>query len=76
MKPPTPKQIRLARQAAGLTQSQAALLVYATDPDKPIPKTWQNWEAEPGSKEHRSMHPAIYELFLLKTQQIKLKDIT
>ena len=61
MKPPTSKQIRSAREKAGLTQTEAAGLVYSTL------RTWQNWEADSLSPEHRSMHPAIYELFLIKT---------
>ena len=66
MKKPTPKQIRSARNKAGLTQTNAALLVYSTL------RTWQNWESE---KVPDQMHPAIFQLFLLKTKQIKLKDI-
>jgi DNA-binding transcriptional regulator YiaG len=55
MKHPTPEQIRSARHNAGLTQTQAAKLVYSTE------RAWQFWEAG-----DRSMHPAIWELFNLK----------
>jgi len=55
MKSPTPEQIKAARANAGLTQSQAALLVYKTL------NAWQKWEAG-----DREMDAAIWELFLLK----------
>lgn len=66
---PAPAKIRQAREAAELTQTQAAELVYATL------RTWQNWETEEGSPEHRRMHPAIFELFQIKTRQLKLSDV-
>lgn len=50
------------RVAAGLSQKQAAELVYASA------RAWQNWESESGS--NRAMHPAIFELFLVKTNRI------
>ena len=52
---PTPEAIRDARKAAGLTQTQAAAQVYSKL------RTWQQWEAG-----DRKLHPAIWELFLLK----------
>ena len=52
---PTPDAIRAARAAAGLTQTQAAALIYCTL------RGWQDWEAG-----KRAMHPAFFELFLLK----------
>jgi DNA-binding transcriptional regulator YiaG len=56
---PTPAQIRATREAADLTQSQAAELIYATL------RTWQNWEQESGP-EARRMPAAAFELFELK----------
>jgi DNA (cytosine-5)-methyltransferase 1 len=56
MNNPTPTEIRQARAHAGLTQTKAGLLIYT-----PL-RTWQDWEAG-----KRPMHPAFYELFLLKT---------
>jgi DNA (cytosine-5)-methyltransferase 1 len=56
---PSPADVRAAREAAGLTQAQAAALVYAS------PRNWQQWEQEAGSNARR-MHPAIWELFRLK----------
>lgn len=61
---PTPAEIRRAREAAELTQSAAADVVYATK------NGWAQWEA--GT---RKMHPASFELFLLKTEQIELEDV-
>jgi DNA-binding transcriptional regulator YiaG len=56
-KSPTPEQIKQARQAAGLTQLQAAELIYSTR------RTWQDWQYGKSP-----MHPAIWELFLIKTK--------
>jgi DNA-binding transcriptional regulator YiaG len=51
---PTPEQIIQARKAAGLTQTQAAGLIFSTL------RTWQDWEA--GA---RRMHPGLWRLFQL-----------
>ena len=40
---PSPTEVRAAREAAGLTQTQAAALVHATA------RNWQQWEQEAGS---------------------------
>ena len=69
MNPPTTEMIRSARNKAGMTQTNAALVVYTTL------STWQNWEATVGKGNHRSMPLSIFHLFLLKTGQITLKDI-
>lgn len=60
---PTPQHIRAARIAAGLTQKEAANLVQHSQ------RAWENWES--ASNSGRSMHPAIFELFLIKTHQLK-----
>jgi DNA-binding transcriptional regulator YiaG len=60
---PTPKQIRAAREAAGLTQAQAAELVHAGSY-----RTWQNWERDAGDAEARAMPLAVWELFKLKSE--------
>ena len=57
-KPPTPAQIKKARQTVGLTQTQAAELIY-----KKI-RTWQQWEAG-----DREMDAALWELFLIKSEK-------
>lgn len=56
---PTPAAVRAARTAAGLTQTEAAAKIYSTL------RTWQDWEAG-----GRRCHPAMFELFLLKTGQL------
>lgn len=57
---PSPAEIRAARESAGLTQTEAGRLVHTTC------RTWQQWEAEEGADGHRRMHPAFWELFLIK----------
>ncbi len=54
---PDPVQIRAARLATGLTQAQAADLVHVTL------RSWQRWESG-----ERAMLPAVFELFIIKTQ--------
>lgn len=56
MKTPTTSEIRAAREAAHLTQEQAAALIYKQR------LAWARWEA--GSRE---MDPAYWELFQIKT---------
>lgn len=58
---PTPEEIRAARAAAGLTQPQAAALIYSTL------RTWQDWES--GA---RRMHPAMLELWHIKVAQLNI----
>lgn len=55
---PAPEQVRAARDAAGLTQTAAAALVYSTL------SAWQRWE-----QGDRRMHPGLWELFRIKTAQ-------
>jgi DNA-binding transcriptional regulator YiaG len=67
---PTPKQIEKARLAAGLSQEEAAAFIYSSK------RAWYQWETEPGMQENgtkreRSMHPALWELFLLKTEKLR-----
>lgn len=57
---PAPAEVRAAREAAGLTQTQAAALVYASL------RNWQQWEQEEGANARR-MHPGLWELFHIKT---------
>ncbi len=52
---PTAAEIRASREAAGLSQTDAAALVYSGL------RTWQHWESG-----DRRMHPAIWELFVIK----------
>lgn len=52
---PTPEEVRAAREAAGLSQTAAAALIFCTL------NGWQQWEY--GT---RRMHPAFWELFRIK----------
>jgi DNA-binding transcriptional regulator YiaG len=61
MNAPSSLEISAARAAAGLTQAEAAGVVYADI------RTWQRWEAD-----DRAMHPAIFELFMIKTGQMRV----
>jgi putative transcriptional regulator len=63
MKSPTPEQIKKARLDAGLTQAQAAALVYSEL------RAWQYWE-----KGDRSMHPAFWELFNIKISMNNIRN--
>ncbi|MCD2453545.1 MAG: helix-turn-helix domain-containing protein [Methylicorpusculum sp.] len=56
MQSPSTEQIKKSRMDAGLTQSQAASLIYSEL------RTWQHWE-----KGDRVMHPAFFELFTIKS---------
>jgi DNA (cytosine-5)-methyltransferase 1 len=64
MNNPSPEEIKAARLAAGLTQTEAAKLVHCTK------RAWQMWEAEEEAP-HRTMHPAMWELFLEKTKDLR-----
>jgi len=59
---PTPEQIKQARYTAGKTLTQAAEIVHVNL------RTWQKWE-----RAERAMSLTAWELFLLKTGQIKLR---
>lgn len=60
---PKPAEIRAAREAAGLTQTEAAELVYCHI------NTWQQWESdEPGTA--RRMHPAFWDLFRRRVAEL------
>ncbi len=52
---PSPDEIRQAREAAGLTQTEAAARIFCAL------NTWQQWES--GA---RKMHPAFWQLWRLK----------
>lgn len=58
MNSPSPKDIRNAREAANLTIEAAASVVHASK------QAWYQWESG-----RRDMHPAFWELFLLKTSK-------
>lgn len=52
----TPKELVIARKSLSLTQQKAANLIQVSQ------RTWQQWEVG-----QRTMHPAFWELFLIKT---------
>ena len=60
MEVPSPEQIKQAREQAGLTQTQAAAIIY-----KGL-RTWAGWETPQGAKGHRKMDAAFWELFKTK----------
>ena len=57
---PSRAEILAAREAAGLSQTAAALQLHTTC------RVWQQWEAG-----DRRMHPAFWELFHLKVQRMR-----
>lgn len=54
---PLPEQIKMKRAELKITQESAAHTVHV------FKKTWQRWE-----NGEREMHPAFWELFLIKTK--------
>jgi putative transcriptional regulator len=60
---PAPQEVRAAREAAELTQAEAAALVYLGHPNR-----WS--EIERGVY---PMHPAVWELFTIKAARIAKK---
>ncbi len=58
---PTPDQVRAARMAAGLSQSQAAALIDGTT------RSWQGYECDIGAPDHRRMHSGLWRLFRART---------
>jgi putative transcriptional regulator len=58
-----PANVKSARAAAVLTQAEAAQLVYNSIDN------WQNWE-----QGRHPMPPGLYELFLLKTDQLAVGE--
>lgn len=68
---PKPTEIKTARLQAGLSQSAAAELIYATQ------QQWNLYETEPGIKttggniSHARMHPAFWDLFLRKVKELE-----
>ena len=64
---PSPAQVRQARENVGLTQGQAAQMVSMASVKSY--RTWQNYETPVGRLEHRAIPLAVWELFLLLTNQ-------
>jgi DNA (cytosine-5)-methyltransferase 1 len=56
---PKPAEIRAARERAGLSQGEAAALIFSTL------RTWQDWEAGVAR-----MHPGLWRLFRIEAQGV------
>ncbi len=70
---PSPDEIRAARERARLNQTQAAGLVSpATAAGY---KTWSGYEQPAGTRNHRAIPLAAWELFLLLTNQHPTKHL-
>ena len=65
---PSSEEVRSTRLAAGLTQSQAAMLVSPAQ-GKTAYRTWQHYEVKEGLPDHRAIPLATWELFLLLIDQ-------
>jgi DNA-binding transcriptional regulator YiaG len=61
MNSPTPEEIKKARLEAGLTQTQAELLMYHANDEKESSTLWFRYEIGTAK-----MKPAMWELFQLK----------
>lgn len=66
---PSPAEVRAARKAAGLTQQQAGMLVSRGAAGSRADRAWQGYEADLESSDHREIPAAVWELFLLMTDQ-------
>lgn len=64
---PSPNEVRAARKAVGLSQTEASQVV--SDAGAKGYRTWQRYEAPLGSADHRPIPNGVWELFLLRTDQ-------
>lgn len=62
---PTPDEIRRIREAAGLTQAQAASMILPSGRFQ----TWMEYELPPDHANHHAIPVAAWELFLLLVRQ-------
>lgn len=72
---PTPKEIRAARKAAGLTQAQATTLVSEAEGASAY-RVWQSWETPVNRGNHRPIPLPVWEMFLLLTEQHPTMKLT
>ena len=63
---PSPAEVKAARERAGLTPQAAGALISSAEQPR---RTWEKWEKEKGTVNHREMPQATWELFLLLTDQ-------
>ena len=66
---PAPWDVRSARHRTGLTMQEAGALVFVGSTD------WFAFECDPDHPRHRKMHPALAQLFALKTGLLQIDDI-
>lgn len=66
---PTPDDVRMARKAAGLSQTEAAQLMSSGVSGDKAYRTWQRYEAPADSASHRPIPSDVWEFFLLLTDQ-------
>lgn len=71
---PSPDEVRDARKAARLTQQQAGMLV-SRGAGARADRAWQGYEAARESSDHREIPAAVWELFLLMTDQHPLVQL-
>ena len=65
-----PAELYEVRKTAGLTQEEAAAMVYTTS------RTWQKWEAgDITGKAEKNNYRARTELFLVKTNNVDYTDL-
>lgn len=72
---PSPKEIRAARKAAGLTQAQATTLVSEAQGTSAY-RVWQAWETPVSQGNHRPIPLLVWEMFLLLTEQHPTLNLT
>ncbi|MCX7184930.1 MAG: hypothetical protein NTW90_06820 [Nitrosospira sp.] len=67
---PTPTEVRAGRETVqvrfglGITAAQ----IWCAEQVHTTCRVWQQWEAEPETPSHRRMHPAMWELFRIKSR--------
>ena len=67
---PTPEEVKQARLHARLTTVEAGRLVYVSR------RVWEQFEKPVWHNDYRAMHPAISELFGLKTGIMDISDVS
>lgn len=69
LSPPLVSEVRAARLAAGLSQTQAAQLMSSGSVGDKAYRTWQRYEAEDPAHPESKIPSVTWELFLLLTDQ-------
>ena len=66
---PTASEVKQARLKAKLSTKEAGRLIYVSN------MTWLKWEFPDSHPKQTLMHPALAELFALKTGLLKIEDV-